>query len=215
MRKNHYIYAILLVLGLALLAGCSRSVARHESGVGRGTGSAPSSGQQKPVQSQAPVKPEKNPPGDIPDNQAFVVYQSPGGSFQIKVPEGWARTMSKSGVDFTDKLNTVSVKWNASSSAPTIESAKSVEVPTLSRTDLAFQLADIKQVTLPGGPAVLITYRVNSAPNQVTGKQYRMDMLRYEFFKNGTQANLVLSSPVGADNVDPWRIVSESFKWLQ
>ena len=35
-------------------------------------------------------------------------------------------------------------------------------------------------MTLPGGAAVLITFQENSTPNAVTGKQYRMDVLRFE-----------------------------------
>lgn len=38
---------------------------------------------------------ETNPPGDIPDTQAFVDYSSTAG-YGVKVPEGWARTDSTS-----------------------------------------------------------------------------------------------------------------------
>jgi hypothetical protein len=170
-------------------------------------------GSSSTTQAQAPVAPEKNPPGDIPDTQAFVVYKSAEGKFQIKVPEGWSQAKGSSRVEFSDKLNGVAVNWAPSGSAPSVSQAKSTEVPELSRTEAAFKLVSVEQVTLPGGPAVLIRYQKNSEPNSVTGKQYRLDVLRYEFFKNGEQANLILLSPVGADNVDPWRIVSESFKW--
>src|SRR5437016_1761173 len=53
--------------------------------------------------------PETNPPGDIPDNQAFVTFTPPAGGYSIKVPEGWARTDNAGGVSFTDKFNTVQV----------------------------------------------------------------------------------------------------------
>src|SRR3954470_10175370 len=43
------------------------------------------------------IAPEKNPPGDIPDNQVFVPYRSPLGS-SIKVPEGWSRVERADGV---------------------------------------------------------------------------------------------------------------------
>ena len=36
---------------------------------------------------------------------------------------------------------------------------------------------------------------------------------RYSFWHNGIEAVLTLSGPKGADNVDPWRIVSDSLKW--
>jgi hypothetical protein len=61
--------------------------------------------------------------------------------------------------------------------------------------------------------AIVVTYQVNSAPNSVTGKQYRLEVIRFDFFKNGTEADLILSGPVGSDNVDPWRTVAQSFQW--
>ncbi|MDT4904221.1 MAG: hypothetical protein QOH52_2237, partial [Pseudonocardiales bacterium] len=36
---------------------------------------------------------------------------------------------------------------------------------------------------------------------------------RYEFWKNGNEVVLTLAAPVGADNVDPWRKVTDSFAW--
>jgi hypothetical protein len=54
---------------------------------------------------------------------------------------------------------------------------------------------------------------VNSAPNAVTGKQYRDDVLRYELFRGGEELVLTLTSPVGSDNVDPWRVVTQSLRW--
>jgi hypothetical protein len=162
---------------------------------------------------QSPVPPEKNPPGDIPDNTVFVPYTSKAGGFTIKTPEGWARSTASSSVSFVYYLNTITAAWKAASSAPTVASAKSVDVPALRRSESAFRLQSVKAVTLPGGPAVLVTFQENSQPNAVTGKQYRMVVERFEFFHNGTEGDLSLISPVGADNVDPWRIVSESFRW--
>ena len=215
MKKRGYLRIVIVILGLVVAAGCSRTALNPAKPNGKPKGtSGGAKRQQNAVKPQAPVAPETNPPGDIPDNQAFVVYKSPPGKFQIKVPEGWAQSTSSSGIAFSDKLNTVSVKWGQASAAPTVERAKTVEARELSRNEPAFQLVDVKQVALPGGPAILINYRANSMPNQVTGKQYRLDVQRYEFFKGGNQANLILSSPVGADNVDPWKIVTESFTWL-
>jgi hypothetical protein len=171
---------------------------------------------------------ENHPPGDIPDDTQFVAYRSKGGGFEVKVPEGWSRTKSNAGVSFTDKLNTVSATWFPAASTPTAGSAKKREVPGLRRTERAFSLGHVLlcdpsctipystapiSVTLASGPAVVLTYESNSAPNQVTGKQYRLEDLRFEFFRNGEEAVLTLSGPVGSDNVDPWRLVSESFRW--
>jgi hypothetical protein len=155
-----------------------------------------------------------NPAGDIPDNQVFVIYKSTSGNFEVKVPEGWSQSTSESSTEFTDKLNIVSIKWASNASEPTVERANAVDVQDLVSTEPAFQFIETKQVTLPGGKAILIKYQRNSSPNEVTGKTYRMDVLLYEFYRSGLQADLTLASPVGADNVDPWNIISESFEWL-
>jgi hypothetical protein len=63
------------------------------------------------------------------------------------------------------------------------------------------------------GPVVVVSYRVDSAPDPVTGKVLREDVERYEFWRAGTEAILTLSAPVGSDNVDPWRRVTDSFAW--
>ncbi len=57
---------------------------------------------------ETPVKAEKNPPGDIPDDQVFIAYASPLG-FELKVPEGWARTDRADGVVFADKYGKIEV----------------------------------------------------------------------------------------------------------
>ena len=50
-----------------------------------------------PTKPAAPLATEKNPPGDIPDNQAFVDYTSPLG-FSIKCPKaGCSRTGQQRG----------------------------------------------------------------------------------------------------------------------
>ena len=100
------------------------------------------------------------------------------------------------------------------SGAPTVSSARATTVRTLQSSTLAFRLQRVRAVSLAGGPAVEIIYQVNSAPNPVTGRQYRLVIERFELFHKGQGAVLSLSSAVGSDNVDPWRIVSESFRWV-
>ena len=53
-------------------------------------GFGPASAFAQASSAEKPVAAEKNPPGDVPDNQVFIDYRSPLG-FNIKVPEGWAR----------------------------------------------------------------------------------------------------------------------------
>ena len=178
-----------------------------------GTTSPSAGSSESPLPTESPIPVESNPPGDIPDNAAFVPFTSKTGGFTISTPEGWARTTSGSSVTFTDKLNTVVVSWASASSAPTAASVKKAEVPQLASTERAFKLVSITTASLPAGPAVLVEYQANSEPNAVTGKQYRLDVQRYVLFRNGREIAIGLRSPVGSDNVDPWRIVSESFIW--
>jgi hypothetical protein len=165
------------------------------------------------VKAQNPAPVENNPPGDIPDNTAFLPYKSKGGRFSIKVPEGWARRSGASSVSFSSKLNVISATWKKASRPPSISRAKSQDTQALKRSVPAFQPSGVNKVSLPGGNAVLITYRANSKQNPVTGKRYRLVIERFEFYKSGREVDLNLSSPVGADNVDPWRLVSQSFRW--
>lgn len=76
-----------------------------------------------------------------------------------------------------------------------------------------YQLDTVDQVTLPGGTAVKATYRADAAPDPVTGKVVSDDVLVYDLFSGGTEVTLVLAGPHGADNVDPWTIVADSFGW--
>jgi len=84
----------------------------------------------------------------------------------------------------------------------------------LRASTLAFRLQAVRAVPLAGGTAIEIVYQVNSQPNAVTGRQYRLVIERFELQRAGRAAVLSLSSAVGSDNVDPWRIVSESFRWM-
>jgi hypothetical protein len=61
----------------------------------------------------------------------------------------------------------------------------------------------------------VIRYSADSQPDPVTGKVYRNSVERYEYYRNGTEAIVTLTAPAGADNVDPWRQVTDSFRWLR
>jgi hypothetical protein len=153
------------------------------------------------------------PPGDIPDNQAFVAYSPPDSLYTVKVPEGWARKDAPNAVSFTDKLNAIDILVADTPTAPTVESAKADDVPKLALATTCFELKNVATVARKAGPAVLITYRADSTPDPVTGRVLRDDVERYEFWKSGKHATLTLSSPVGSDNVDPWKTVTDSFTW--
>jgi hypothetical protein len=48
----------------------------------------------------------------------------------------------------------------------------------------------------------------------VTNKRVRLENIAYIFYKNGKEATLTVWAPQGADNVDQWNRMANSFRWL-
>jgi hypothetical protein len=184
---------ILLAAGLALL--------------GAGCGSSSSSGGTRTA------APEVNPAGDIPDNQAYVAFSPPGAGFSVKVPEGWSRSGAGTSITFTDKLNTIRVQSVPAQAPLTVREAQQTELPKLAQTVKGFRPGAVTTVTRSAGSAVRMTYLADARPNAVTGKAGTDAVERYVFFHQGKDIILTLSGPKGADNVDPWRIVTDSVRW--
>lgn len=163
---------------------------------------------------QAPVPAEKNPPGDIPDNIAFVAYTNTAGKYRFTHPEGWAEKTRDSTVTFTDKLNGVQAMIGTATTIPTVDSARQQDVATLTAAQAAFELRGVNAVALPAGKGVRIVYRRNSAPDPVTGRQYRDEVERYELVSGGREVIVELFGPVGADNVDAYKTMITSLRLL-
>jgi hypothetical protein len=159
--------------------------------------------------SDAPAT-ESNPAGDIPDTQVFVDFV--GAGYTVQVPEGWARVDSGSTASFTDKYNSIRIDTAATPSAPSVQTGLA-ELTVIRSGATGFAPGDVTVVQRPAGSAVLITYQADSAANEVTGKVVSDAVERYEFFSAGTEVVLTLSGPVGSDNVDPWRTVTDSLRW--
>ena len=157
---------------------------------------------------------ESPPPGDIPDSTVYIPYRAASGQYTVKVPQGWAKTVKAGAVSFTDKLNSITIT-TVHATAPTPASARATEVPRIRGSAQRFTLADVSTVTRPAGSVVLIRYSAQSQPDPVTGKAYLDSVERYEFYRNGIETVVALSGPTGADNVDPWRTVTDSFRWLR
>jgi hypothetical protein len=146
--------------------------------------------------------------GDIPDNQVFLVFHNRPAGYSIKYPEGWAQRGSGSSVVFRDKNNIVriAVSRGATPTAATI------------RDDLSHvkgvKLRDAPQaIALPVGHAFKVSYSTVSAPSAVTGKRVTLVVDRYYVWRGGRRAVIDLGTPVGVDNVDAYRLMSESFQW--
>jgi hypothetical protein len=170
---------------------------------------APSTG----AVAQSAVPAEHNPPGDIPDNVAFVPYRNSAGRYGFTHPEGWAETTRGSGVTFTDKLNGVEALLGSATAPPTVQSASQQDVPKLRASQAAFELRGVTAVKLPAGSGVRIVYQRNSAPDPVTGRQYRDEVERYELVAAGREVVVELFGPVGADNVDAYRTMIQSLRF--
>jgi hypothetical protein len=200
-------------------AACSSSgstpAAQPTSPAGGQTSAAAGQTSAAAAPSGAPAAKESPPPGDIPDTTVYVAYSPASGQYQVKVPEGWARTVTPADVSFTDKLNTITIRMVRTATAPTPTMARAAEVPQIQSSAHSFALTGISTVSRSAGPVVLIRYSTDSQPDPVTGKVFTDAIERYEFYRNGTEAVVILSGPAGADNVDPWRTVTDSFRWLR
>jgi hypothetical protein len=160
---------------------------------------------------KTPLPAESNPPGDIPDTQAFVTYASPALHFLIDAPEGWSRTQSRGKVMFHDKFDGESVQTasgNCTSGDPRTALAESV----LHAGD-AVTSVRVESIALPAGPAHRAWYEVNSAPEPVTNKRVRLAANAYLLERDGRCALIMLWAPLGADNVDQWQRIARSFRW--
>jgi PBP1b-binding outer membrane lipoprotein LpoB len=165
------------------------------------------------VPNDKPVAPEKNPTGDISDSQAFVKYSSVKGGYSLVVPEGWARKEQEASADFIDKLDGVRIVIESSNQDPTVESIKTNQAAALSKTGRAVKIETIQAISMTNGKAVKVKFTLNSEADAVTGKQVRLDNESYYFYKNGKLATLTVWAPLGADNVDQWKKMSDSFRW--
>jgi hypothetical protein len=156
---------------------------------------------------------EMSPNGDIPDNQAFIPYTPASGTFTVTVPEGWSQSSTGEATTFTDKLNAAKFEEMSPAIAPTVQSAQKDIVPQLAKDHPGFALTDVVAVTRAGGSAVLIRYEQDAAVNDVTTTAGKEAVEEYLFWKAGTMVTVTLTSPVGADNVDPWREITDTFSW--
>jgi len=114
---------------------------------------------------------------------------------------------------FTDKLNRIQMSTAPAATKPDVASVTKTDVPLVKATVAKFAMGKVSTVARRGGNAILLTYQGDSAPDQVTGKVVRDAFERYTFYRAGKRVDLTLSGPTNADNVDPWRIVSDSLRW--
>jgi hypothetical protein len=133
--------------------------------------------------------------------------------FTVSVPEGWAQTNDGSATVFTDKLNAVRIEINPFLDTLTPDVVRREELPQIQSASPGYHFRAVSVVQRKAGPVILATYQVASTPNEVTGKAGVDAVERYSFWRDGHEVILTLSGPVGADNVDPWRTITDSLRW--
>ncbi len=162
---------------------------------------------------EQPVLPEKNPSGDIPDSQVFVKYVSTKGGYELDVPEGWARKTQDGNVVFTSNLDGLSISITDTQVKPDLQSVRKNKVEQLKREGRAVVMKSIADSRRKNSSAIRLRFESNSEPNPVTSKQVRQENEIYIYYHNGKVAELRLWAPLGADNIDQWNRISNSFRW--
>jgi hypothetical protein len=150
--------------------------------------------------------------GDIPDNQNFLTFSDLRLRVAMLYPEGWTVQQTSSEVSIRDKNNLVRIGVSRGP-APTTVSVQA-QLIALKRSNPTLIAGTPKTVNFKSGPAVKVTYTTASAPNPVTGKRVTLTVDRYELSQAGRVAVVDLGTPVGVDNVDAYKRMIASFKWL-
>jgi hypothetical protein len=199
----------LLIAGLLLASGCgsgSNTPTASSSSAAAGGAAAPEGGGALAADARSAAT------GDIPDTQNFLTLNASHLRVSMLYPEGWTVQETASGVSIKDKNNLVRIALSRGST-PTTASVQA-QLATLKRSTPTLTAGPPKTVSLKSGRAVKATYTTQSAPNPVTGKQVTLTVDRYELAHAGRVAIVDLGTPVGVDNVDAYKRMIESFKWL-
>ncbi len=207
--------ALMLLPALLLLAGCGSSSSTSSSPASGGSagstqaatsGAAPESGAVLAADAKSAAT------GDIPDTQNFLTLSGAKARVSMLYPEGWTVQETPSSASIVDKNNLVRISLSPGP-APT-PTAVGAQLASLAHSTPGLKAETPHTITLKSGPAVKVLYSTLSAPNPVTGKQVTLIVTRYELAHGGRVATVDLGSPVGVDNVDAYRKMIESFKWL-
>jgi hypothetical protein len=207
------------LLAAVLVAGCGSSSSSSNSpapsaassAAGASSGSA-SSGSSGSGAGALSADARSAATGDIPDNQVFLVFTNRTAGYSIKYPEGWTQSGSAGSVTFRDKNNLVHVLI-ARGAAPTPTSV-TAQLNALKSSDPTLSFRAPQVVTIGSSPSVKAVYSTESAPNPVTGKRVKLIVDRYELARAGRVATVDLGTPTGVDNVDAYRKMIESLRWL-
>jgi hypothetical protein len=150
--------------------------------------------------------------GDIPDSQVFLTFRDARGGYSLRYPEGWSQRSAQEGVTFVNRNNVI--RLTLSRGAPPTPTSVLAELARERSTQPTLTYGPYSKTTIGGGPAVKVSYSTLSPPSPVTGKSVRLLVDRYVFARGGRVATLDLGTPTGVDNVDAYRKIAGSFRWL-
>lgn len=193
-RRRLTLIALPLTIAAIAAAGCG--------GSGSSSGSTP---QASAADAAAAAT------GDIPDSQVFLTFHDSKAGYSISYPEGWTQKGSANDVSFSDKGNTVRVSVTPGPPATVASVGASLARQKASEPTLAAQAPTT--VSLKHGPAIRATYTVQGPPDPVTGKPPLLVVDRYVYSRGGKVATADLETVKGVDNVDAYRLISNSFSW--
>jgi hypothetical protein len=142
----------------------------------------------------------------------FLTFKNASAGYTISYPEGWAQRGAGGDVTFQDKNNVIHVTVSrgaapAASSVTAQLAAERQRQPTLA-------YGTPSSTAINGTPVVKISYSTTSPPNPVTGKRVQLLVDRYVFAHAGKVLIIDLGTAKGVDNVDAYKMISHSIRWL-
>jgi hypothetical protein len=218
MTLNRPSAALVTVLVSGLLAACGGSSSTSSSGAASPSSTAASAATTTAGTSSQSLggnalsgEAKSAATGDIPDNQVFLKFHDKQVGYSLSYPEGWAQRGGAGSVVFQDKNNIIRVlvSHGPAPSARTVTAALAnarVQQPTL-------RYGSAQVISINGVPRVKISYSTLSRPDPVTGKRVQLLVDRYVYFHAGKVMVLDLGTPRGVDNVDAYRMISQSVQW--
>ena len=153
-------------------------------------------------------------PGDIPDNQVFLVFANTGRRLLDQVPGGLDAAGLRRRRHASRTRTTSSTSSSRAGPAPTPASVAAQLTALKRRRRRSGSSATADDDASAAAPAVKVVYTTESAPNPVTGKRVTLVVDRYVAGAAAAGVAIVdLGTPEGVDNVDAYRLMIESFRW--
>ena len=178
----------LMVFALAGLAGCS--------------GGSRVQTANSPSRIATPNAAQTNPPGDIPDSQAFVRFSLPG-KYSVLYPEGWSQSGTSADTIFASSYNGEQL----------LSQAPADPAFVIHRMFPGVRNIVVHRQTQPNGLVATATFTSKSLPDAITGRSAPLENAAFFFVKGHRETILNLWAPAGSDNVDQWKKISASFRW--